>query len=285
MPGERFSHLYVQPTDVVQDSSRARYRVAALLRESIFNEHGERLAMFISREVGLPIGGSGRYSSHWSQFICDSRPLDFLDTITLIYRYLFWHVGEEIAHSWRDAVKRIFSDEHLSYAVDNVCGIHPAVDPEFQRNMVATVAALQSNRYQNIRQLIETTLAHLNADPRNYRQAWRATLVAVEGLLDLLFPYARLTADEVEHRLLPLVQVAYEEDVMAQRAARTMLSGFRQWLEASHIYRHQPGVADAPQPPSDIAILAISQGASLLRWLVGIDEHRRNDHAVVENRI
>ena len=107
MPGERFSRLYVQPRDLVQDSDRARYRIAALFRETFFNDHVERLAVYVSREVGVPVLGSGRHSSHWNQFICECRTLDFLDTITLVYRYLFWHVGEEVAHRWRDAVKQI----------------------------------------------------------------------------------------------------------------------------------------------------------------------------------
>jgi len=37
------------------------------------------------------------------------------------------------------------------------------------------------------------------------------------------------------------------------------------------MYRHQPEVADAPDPPADIAILAISHGASFIRWLADLD--------------
>ena len=97
-------------------------------------------------------------------------------------------------------------------------------------------------------------------------------LTAVEGLFGLMFPYVRLTADEIDRRLVPVVQSAYEGDATAQEAARAMLIGFRDWVEASHIYRHQPGAADVPEPPTDVAILVISYGASLVRWLAGIDE-------------
>ena len=137
--------------------------------------------------------------------------------------------------------------------------------------MVSAVAGLQSHRCQDISELIETASTHLYADPPNYKQAWRATLSAVEGLFGLMFPYTRLTADEIERRLLPVVQGAYEPDSIAQKAARAMLTAFQKWVEASLMYRHQPGVADAPQPPADIAILAISHGASLLRWLADLD--------------
>jgi hypothetical protein len=274
MPGDRFSRLYVQTSVLTQDSDRARYRIAALFRESLFNDHIEQLAAYISREIGVPVFGHNGHSSHWSQFICKCRTLDFLDTVTLVYRYLFWHVDEEVARWWRDVVRQIFAEEHLAYQIDDVCGAHPAIDQEFQRNLISTVAALQSHRYQNIRQLIETASTHLYADSPNYKQAWRAILSAVEGLFELIFPHARLSADEIERRLLPMVQGAYEPDSVAQKAARAILIGFQEWLGAALMYRHQPGVADASQPPADIAILAISHGASLLRWLADLDESR-----------
>jgi hypothetical protein len=53
-----------------------------------------------------------------------------------------------------------------------------------------------------------------------------------------------------------------------------MLASFREWVEASHNYVHKPGVAEPAQPPADVAILAISHGAALLRWLAGLDEDR-----------
>ena len=113
-----------------------------------------------------------------------------------IYRYLFWHGSEEIAHWWRDTVRQIFAEENLAYVLDDVGGVHPAIDQEFQRNLVSTIAALQSERYQNIRQLAENASYHLRSEPPNYKQAWRATLSAVEGLFGLMFPYVRLTVDE-----------------------------------------------------------------------------------------
>jgi len=275
MPGERFSRLYLRPTDLAQDSSKARHRIAALFRERIFSDHAERLTTYIGREIGVPLPGDGRYSSHWNQFISECRTPDFLDAITVIYRYLFWHGSEEIAHWWRDAVRQIFAEESLAYVVDDVGGVHPAIDQEFQRNVVSTIAALELERYQNIRQLVENASGYLRSEPPNYKQAWRATLSAVEGLFGLMFPYVRLTVDEIERCLLPAVQSAYEGDPAAQRAARVMLNSFQRWVEASHIYRHQPGAAAPPEPPTDVAVLAISQGTSLVRWLAGLDESRR----------
>jgi hypothetical protein len=59
-----------------------------------------------------------------------------------------------------------------------------------------------------------------------------------------MFPHARLTTNEIERRLLPAVQGAYETNSIAQKAARAMLTGFQEWVEASVMYRHQPRVTD-----------------------------------------
>jgi hypothetical protein len=274
MPGERFTQLYLRPPERAQDSGRVRHRVAALFRDRIFTDHAERLAPFISREIGVSLPGEGKYSSQWSEFIRECRTPDFLDTITVIYRYLFWHASEEMSQWWRDAVRQIFSEENLAYTIDDAGSVHPVIDQELQRNIVSVIGALQSPRYQNVGQLIESALAHLAAQPPNYKHAWRAMLSAVEALFDLSFPYIRLSVDEIERRLLPAVLEAYEGDPAAQEGARAMVNGFKSWVEASHIYRHQPGAVEGPQPPRDIAILAISHGASLVRWLAGLDEAR-----------
>jgi hypothetical protein len=92
-------------------------------------------------------------------------------------------------------------------------------------------------------------------------------LSAAETLFGQMFPYVRLSAEEIERRLWPVVQQAYEGDEPAQRAAGEMLTALKAWVEASHEYSRRPGDVDPVDPPADIAILAISQGASFLRWL------------------
>jgi Protein of unknown function (DUF1153) len=277
MPAERFSALYMRPGDPTPDSSRARHRVGALFRETVFNNHTEQLARYLGQQVGIPVPGDGRHSSDWQQFIRECPTPDFLDTITLVYRYLFYHAGDETATQWRDAVKKIFDEESLAYEIDDVGGVHPAIDREFQRNSASAVAGLQSDRYDNVRELFERASNHLSGDLPNYLQAWRAMFSAVEALFALMFPYVRLTAEDIDRRLQPVVQCAYASDAAAQKAAQSMVAGFRDWVEASHIYRHQPGAAEPAQPPADVAILAISFGASLLRWLAGLDEDRPAD--------
>jgi hypothetical protein len=276
MPGERYSQSYARSEAASPDSARARYRIGALFRESLFNHEAERLADYLSRQLGVPVPGNGKRASDWLEFLRDCRTSDFLDTISLVYRYLFWQVGEESARWWKDVVRQIFAEETLAYVIDDVGGVHPAIDQEFQKNIASVIATLQSDRYQGIRRLLEIALGHLSADPPNYKQAWAATMSGVEGLFGLMFPQARMTADDLERRIQPVVKRAYEGDAAAQKAAQNLLVSFREWIEASQNYRHQPGGVPV-QPPADIAILAISFGASLLRWLAGLNESRPLD--------
>jgi hypothetical protein len=156
MPGERFSILYVRPEDPTPDSIRARHRVGVLFRESAFNNHTEHLARYVGQELGVPVPGDGRHSSDWQQFLRECRTPEFLDTVTLVYRYLFYHASAGTANQWRDVVKRIFAEENLAYEIDDVGGVHPAIDREFQRNSISAVAALRSDRHQKVREFVRT---------------------------------------------------------------------------------------------------------------------------------
>jgi len=273
MPGERFSLLYARPGDLASDSARARHRIGTLFRETVFNGHLELLAAYLGRNLGILLPGDGKYPSTWHQFVRECRIADFLDAVTLVYRYFFWHVSEETASWWREAIRKIFAEEHLAYQIDDIGGVHPRIDEEFQRNLGSAIAALKSERYHAVRELLERASGHLSAEPANYKQALRATWAAADALFALMFPRAQLTADEMGSRLRPLVERIYAQDAATKEAALGMLTGFQTWVEAATRFRHRPGTADGAQPPADVAILSISCAAALLRWLVGLDEH------------
>jgi len=274
VPGERFSALYMRPTGWAPDSDRARHRVGALFRETVFSNRTVPLAAFV-RELGLTVPDGGKRSSDWHEFVRECKTQDFLDAVSLIYRYLYWQIGDGTANWWRDVVRQIFAEEHLAYKIDEVGGVHPAVDQEFATNKASMLAGLHSDRHRNVHNLITSASNHLSAEPPNYKQAWRATFAALEAMFELMFPYVRFTGDEIDRRLRPIIERAYEGDAAAQSAALRMLGALREWVEASRNCRHQPGaVVDPAQPPADMAILAISQGAAFLRWPAGLDAAR-----------
>jgi len=272
MPGDRFSVLYMRPSDPAPDSARARHRIGSLFRETIFSARLDQLAGYLGRTLGISLPDNSRYPSCWHQFMRECRIADFIDTITVVYRYLFWHVGDDTANCWRDAVRQVFAEENLAYEIDDVGGVHPRIDSEFQRNIASALAGLRPERYQKVRELMDRASGNLSANPPNYRQAWRATLSAMEAQFALMFPQARFTVEEIERNLTPLVQRTYQNDAASQKAALRMLTCLQEWVEASRGFRHYPGASDCSQPPPDVAILSISCGASLLRWLAGLGE-------------
>ena len=246
MPGDRFSFLYLQSGDPVPDSARARHRVGALFSEAAFMTHGKELAAHLGRNLGIPVPGDGHKQSHWHQFVRDCRTADFFDVVTVVYRYLFWHVNESAANWWRDAVRQIFNDENLAYQIDDAGGVHPRVDREFQRNVVSAVAGFQSERYKKDSRVDEHQLAQSQCRTSQLQASMACNIFSRGNTLGLMFPYARLTTDEVKRRLRPLVDLAYEGDATAQKAAHLILDGFEQWVESSQHYRHQPGAANSP---------------------------------------
>jgi hypothetical protein len=270
MPGERFSVLYMRPGDPAPDSARARHRIGSLFREGLFHSRFDQLAAYLVRNIGISLPDNHRYPSCWHQFMRECRIADFIDTITVVYRYLFWHVSEDIANWWRDSVKQIMAEENLAYEIDDVGGVHPRIDSEFQRNVASALAGLEAERYHSVRDLLERASGNLSTNPPNYRQAWRATLSAMEAVFTLMFPRARFTNDEIEQHLKPLVERTYQGDPTSQKAALRMLTCLQEWVEASRSFRHYPGALDCSQPPPDVAVLSISCGASLVRWLAGL---------------
>jgi hypothetical protein len=270
MTATRYSQLYIDQQTPLPDSARARHRVAKLL-EKLTNsrEHAYQLGEFLEAELGISINVSNH--THWERFCTKANIRDFLDAITLAHTYL---VRKELnGNFWRAGTRRIFVEERLSYEIDDSCIVHPSVDREFQRNRHAAVACLQHPRYANSLASFERISDELSSQPPNGKDAWRAIFASVEGLFRLMFSSAhQLNSSAVETNLTPLVQKLYGADIVAVRAAIKQIASLKDWVDASHNYRHEPGSEEPIQPPIDLAILAISNGTSFLRWLIGLDQ-------------
>jgi hypothetical protein len=81
-----------------------------------------------------------------------------------------------------------------------------------------------------------------------------------------------VNAGAIDTHLGPAIQKAYTDETVALRAANKQLASFKDWVDASHNYRHEQGSEDPVQPPSELAVLAVSNGASYLRWLIALDQ-------------
>jgi hypothetical protein len=68
---------------------------------------------------------------------------------------------------------------------------------------------------------------------------------------------------------LPVLHTA---DATASGASNRMLNAFKEWIDAAHFYRHEPGKKDVvAQPPLTLAVYVCSVGGSHLRWLAELD--------------
>jgi hypothetical protein len=266
----RYSQLYIDQSAPLPDSARARYRLGKLIQGTVATPEARALAYLLERELGVSLEVSFAYQ--FPSFCEKCAIRDFLDTVTITRDYFFGR-QENAATGWVREARRIFSEERLAYEIDEKGIVHPAVDKEFQRNRQSTVAGLQMPRYANSLAAFERVSDELASLPPNGKDAWRAVFTAVEGLFRLMFPSAtQLNAGAVETNLSGLLRKLYSSDPVALRAANKQLASFKDWVDASHNYRHEPGSEEPVQPPIDLAVLAISTGTAFLRWLIFLDQ-------------
>jgi hypothetical protein len=267
----RYSQLYIDYSAPIPDSPRARHRLGKLLQDLVGPMHNAALPLseLLERELGVTVGV--RHAFGIPIFCSQCAVRDFLDTVTVTTTYFQNSSG--LRTQWLSGVRRIFSEEHLAYEVDDNGIVHPAVDEEFQRNRQATVAGLQMPRYANSLAAFERISDELASQPPNGKEAWRAVFTSAEGLFKLMFPSApQLNAGAVDTHLTGVVQKLYHGDAVALRAANKMQAAFKDWVDGSHNYRHETGSEEPVQPPIDLAVLAISNGTAYLRWLIAIDQ-------------
>ena len=172
-----------------------------------------------------------------------------------------------------ETFNRIFEQENVSYRVDKQGGVHFLHDEEFVHTLHATIAGLSDPRYANSLDRFESGISAINGATPDGKTGIRNVFEATEGLFRLMFSRApRLTADQVGV-LEPILQRRYAKDGTAAGASAKILASFKDWIEACHFYRHEPGKPDEiAQPPLEIAIHLMSLGAAFIRLLIEADE-------------
>jgi hypothetical protein len=275
--GQRFSEVYLKRGEPTQDSQRMRRRLAALfLTFRDLKEKDFHTVVPLRLGINIPYGHSGL---DWVALFQDAAIQDVLDMVTIVYQYLeAMRTGPmyqpSASNSWRLGAQLIFREENIHYSVDKRGGVHFSFDAEFDRGRAATIAALQDSRYRAALSSFEGAMAALGKGMPDGKAAIRGTFDAAEGLFKLMFANSpRLTAQEAS-RLEPLLQRAHATDSVATGAAIKLLSAFKDWVDAAHFYRHEPGHEEPVQPPLTLAVQMVSLGASFLRWLAELDATR-----------
>jgi hypothetical protein len=271
--GQRFSHVYIKRGEPAQDSARMRRRIAALVRTFLDLDDFDSV---VPHELGIDVPSTVG-SVDWPSFFRECSLQDVLDFVTLAYRHLdakkrTGYMQHEPWYRWCREVQRIFEEENVHYRVDEKGGVHFRFDAEFEYNRAATIAALQGARYRNALNEFEGAMAALAKAPPDGKAAISGTFRAAEGLFRLMFEKSpRLTAQEAQQRLEPILQGTHAADKAAMGAASKLLNAFKDWIDAAHFYRHEPGQQDPVQPPLTLAVQMVSIGATFIRSLAELD--------------
>jgi hypothetical protein len=279
--GERFSHVYLRRDEPLNDSPRARRRIAAWLGQSkdAASDNAPDLGSFLIGELGVdPVY---QYGLDWKATFEKFGTPDFLDTITLTFRWFVQKRGRasgmydpSSSEKFLTTCRRIFAEEALSYDLDDQGGVHFKVDAEFAANTNATINAIEGPRYGNVRAEFEKGMAAIASASPDGKEGIRGVFGAAESLYRLIFPKAaKLIAADALKTLQSASQSLYASDPVAQRAASKMVAAFADWVDACHNYRHEQGVQEPSQPPIDLTIEMISAGSGFVRWLVKFDKH------------
>jgi hypothetical protein len=248
-----------------------RRRVAALLVN-----YGNQFEKHAEEELGVHTPWST--SKNWTTCLEEWPIEDVLNSVTVLCHYvqgLFPPGPQQVAgcKAVASMFNRIFEQENLSYRVDEKGGVHFHIDEEFTRNAQATIAGLQNPRYANSLDLFERGMTAMSEAIPDGKTGIRNVFAAAEGLFRMIFPRSpRLTTSEAA-ALEPLLNSRYGGNGAAAGAAIKLLASFKDWIEACHFYRHEPGQPDEiVQPPIELAVHLVSVGAAFLRLLIQLDE-------------
>ncbi len=257
---------------LLPDSDRMRRRLGAL-----YGQFHDRSSFGNALKAELGIALSLTYESyHWPPLIAKLELRDVLDSVTIRWR--------TITDSYEDRrtrarnvflvqVRRVFAEEQVRYRIDELGGVHFAVDTDFENARIAAIARLGKSRYAGVRTSYEEAFATLDRVPPDGKAAIRAAFFAVENLFRLIFPKAhQLSGAEVVKHLKPAVDDEFANQKPAINLAQKQVAAFCDWIDGAHFYRHEPGTEEPAQPPLDLAIYMVAQAGAHLRWLATFDQ-------------
>jgi hypothetical protein len=277
--GQRFSQTYLASPDLLPDSPRLRRRLGHLYGNYPLGNFGAICAV----ELGIAIDlSASERAYYWPPFLEKVDLRDVLDSVTLRYRNMGAGVydprGEatkEMKQKFLADTRRIFTEERVRYRIDDQGGVHFTIDSEFESSRIATVSRLGQARYQGVRELFETAFTALDSQPPDGKAAIRNVFFAAESLFRLMHPTStQLNSGEVAKQLKPRIDDMFDGQKPAIYVAQKQLSALQDWIDGAHFYRHEPGTEEPAQPPLDLAIYMVSQGAAHIRWLARVDGQR-----------
>jgi hypothetical protein len=280
--GEFYAHLYVKRGAPVDDGPIFRRRLAAFFGHYIYKSQVTDIEPYVRHimvETGAnPFFSHPYYLPQFDRFFESAPLIDVLTAITIIWRELdrVNLLGPIMPKEWRAFIERLLREENVGYRIDSKGGIHPVVDQEFARNQTSVLAALTNPRYATVLHAAEAAFKQLEALPMDGKGAARNIFEAAESLTKIITGTgADLDEGFVNKDLRRIVDRVFDGDEQIKSTANRLLSSFGKWVSAVHPFRHGHDRERPLMLPDDVAVLAISQGASFLRWLADLDRRQQ----------
>ncbi len=239
----------------------------------------KKLAKLVERECGIDIiafGGSAYYAN-WDKLFRDGELRDILDTLTFAFREIpdeqkeprFRAVGRREAI--RKEFAQILDEEMVGYFLDEKGIVHPRVDEAFESARRSLIDGLNDVKYAAAREHLNAVDQALLKNPSDGRQAIKSVFDVVENIYKQAFRgETHINARSLVNNLKPVVNRKFCGKEPEQRVALKIYSGFSNWVDTAHFYRHEPGQPEPSQPSDETTLAIVSQGYSHARWLLAM---------------
>lgn len=253
-----------------------RRRVATLINASLDgNDKSVAVGSYLESELGIQIVSTAGYSAfvRWENFLTNCELRDFVDVITLVYRFAILKRWLGDPQGYRNTISRIFRERNMGYRIDGQCGVHPHVDSAFEQSRISAIIGLETDRYNAAREHIESAEHSLMENAPNNRQAIRSIFDAAENIFKMMFNGVTQTnGATIRDNLRPQIETVYAGNLLVKRTSLKQCDGFRDWVDSAHFYRHADGEREPAQPPKELTVLIVSQGYGWVRWLAALDK-------------
>lgn len=272
--GQLFTRVYRDRGEPRHDDPKFRVQLHHALHE-IFAKEFYSLGKFIGGQTGIEVphsdGGFGN-SYDFDQYL-NECPLDeLLDFITLVVRFAESKKVRVRGYTWMDRVRAALETHNMAYEVDRMGGIHHKVDIAFTRSQELTLACLADDQFKAAMVEVEAAFNYLTAVHPNTKMAVVRIFMAAESVFKVVLSKSiNLTSGTVgkEFRHLVHSKIAGCDQATSQ-SINALISSFAHWVDACHPYRHGQSDPNVIEPLMDLAIVLVTQGADLIRWLVSV---------------
>lgn len=286
----RFSTLYLDRTQPLEDSERFRRRIAGAFDSFVGGQQeASEFGAFLVQQTGARVKFYRGQSFPRDTFLFGELR-DLLDAITVFYKWLqmayevktkkmstfeFRALRNSAEHvtpySWLMFVESTMREENLSYKIDGDGVVQYVVDKEFEYNRAASLESLRHPMFVNSRESVVKAFRYLHLKDRDTKAAVRSMFEAVEILAKQICPKAKLLSYVLAEGALKDVCIAAASgDFTEKKVLEGIFDALGDWVKALHYYRHGQ-VGDAVVAPSlELAVHVLSVGSAYVRLLAEI---------------